>query len=90
MADHDTFEHQKEIFGGLFVLANKLQAIGDRELGEITTKQWFLMMMIEQWGEEPPTLSELAKEMGSSRQNLKQLALKLQEKGFLSIEKDKA
>jgi len=44
--------------------------------------------MIAQFGNTPPTLSEVAELMGSSRQNVKQLALKLEERGFLTIGKD--
>jgi DNA-binding MarR family transcriptional regulator len=86
----DNIDKQKFIFGSLFLLANKLQAIGDKYLGkdEITTKQWFLTAMISQFKDKAPTLSEVGELMGSSRQNVKQLALKLEEKGFLMIEKD--
>jgi len=83
-------ENQKYIFGSIFLLANKLQVIGDKYMGTdgMTTKQWFLTAIISQFGENPPTLSEVADLMGSSRQNVKQLALKLQEKKFLKIEQD--
>lgn len=83
-------DKQKFIFGSIFLMANKLQVIGDKYLGkdDITTKQWFLTVMISQFPDNPPTLSEVAELMGSSRQNVKQLALKLEEKGFLNIEKD--
>ena len=77
------------IFGSLFLLANRLQVIGDRWDSDITMKQWFLIVMISQFGETPPKLSEVAEFMGSSRQNVKQLALKLEQRGFLHIEKDK-
>jgi DNA-binding MarR family transcriptional regulator len=86
----NTIDKHKFIFGSLFVLANKLQVIGDQYLGSvgITTKQWLLTAMISQFRDSPPTLSEVAELMGSSRQNVKQLALKLTEEGFLTIEKD--
>lgn len=86
----DNIDNQKFIFGSLFLLANKLQTLGDHYLeeGGMTTKQWFLTAMVSQFKERPPTLSEVAELMGSSRQNVKQLALKLEEKGFLKIEKD--
>jgi Transcriptional regulators len=73
-----------------FFWSNKFQVIGDQYLGRegITTKQWFLTAMISQFGDKAPTLSEVGELMGSSRQNVKQLALKLEEKGFLTIEKD--
>lgn len=83
-------DQQANIFGSLFLLANKLQVVGDRYLAaeEMTTKQWFLTAVISRFAENAPTLSEVAEAMNSSRQNVKQLALKLAEKGFLSIEPD--
>lgn len=86
----DILEKQKYIFGSMFLLANKLQVIGDQYMSRdgMTTKQWFLTAMISQFGENPPKLSEVAELMGSSRQNVKQLALKLEEKEFLIIEQD--
>jgi DNA-binding MarR family transcriptional regulator len=86
----DAIDKQKYIFGSIFLIANKLQVLGDQYLGRasITTKQWLLTVMISQFRDNPPTLSEVAELMGSSRQNVKQLALKLEKKGFLNIQKD--
>lgn len=86
----DSLNKQKFIFGSIFLIANKLQVIGDQYLDKdgMTTKQWLLTAVVSQFGDNPPTLTEVSELMGSSRQNVKQLALKLQEKGFLDIEKD--
>jgi len=86
----NTIEMQKHIFGSIFLAANRLQVLGDQYLSQedLTTKQWFLNVMIAQFSEKAPTLSEVAELVGNSRQNVKQLALKLDEKGFLTIEKD--
>lgn len=84
------FEKQAFIFGNLFLLANKLQVISDQYLATsgLTTKQWFLIAAIQQFGDTPPTLSEVSELSGSSRQNVKQLAIKLKKNDFLRIEKD--
>lgn len=81
---------QSFIFGCLFLLPNKLQTITDRALAEhgLTTKQWLLTATLEQFGNSFPTLSEVSEAMGSTHQNVKQLALKLEKNGFLKIEKD--
>lgn len=86
----ESIDKKKFIFGSLFLLGNRLQVIGDKYLEKegITTKQWLLIVMIAQFADSIPTLSEVAQIMGSSRQNVKQLALRLQEKGFVSIKKD--
>lgn len=81
---------EKIIYGSIFFFANRLQVVMDRFLREqgITSKQWFLTVTIQEFFKEPPTLNEVSRAMGSSYQNVKQLALKLEEKGFLKIEKD--
>jgi len=63
----------------------------ERDMKEygVTTKQWFLLVIIESLFDNPPTMKEVAKEMGSSHQNVKQIALKLEQKGLLILEKDK-
>ncbi len=86
--DNSTITKEHFIFGSLFLLANRLQVLGDRWDKDITTKQWFLIAIIAQWGEKPPMLTEVADFIGSSRQNVKQLALRLEARGFVKIEKD--
>lgn len=81
---------KKFIFGGLLVLANKMDTLLERELKEfgVTSKQWFLSIVLDNLYEKPPTLKELAKAMGSSHQNVKQVALKLQDKNLVQLTKD--
>lgn len=88
MGKIEPWEHHPFIFGTIFILANKLQVLGDRILDGMTMKQWLLTALISQFRDGPPTLGEVSELMGSSHQNVKQIALKLQEKGFLRIEKD--
>jgi DNA-binding MarR family transcriptional regulator len=85
----DIMEKQKFILAQLFLLPNKLQARGDRIFaGEMTLRQWLLTLAVAQYGETPPILSTIAEIMGSSHQNVKQLALKLEKRGYIDIEKD--
>ena len=78
----------KFIFAILHVLANKIQGVADREWGDISLKQWLLVIMILQFEGEPPTLTQVSEALGSSRQNVKQLAIKLLDKGLIKMEKD--
>lgn len=79
---------QQFIFGSFFFIANKLQVFGDKWDTQITMKQWFLVVMIAQFKEQAPTLTDVADLLGVSRQNVKQLALKLEHKGFVALQKD--
>jgi DNA-binding MarR family transcriptional regulator len=78
------------IFGLLLIISNKMNTLLEREFKEfdVTTKQWFLSETINSLFASPPTLKEVANAMGSSHQNVKQVAMKLQQKGLLLIEKD--
>jgi DNA-binding MarR family transcriptional regulator len=85
-----TTSHQY-VFGSIFLLSNKLQVLGDQYLAVdgITLRQWFLTVIIKQFGpQKGPTLTEAARLMGTSHQNVKQIALKLVEKKFLVLEKN--
>jgi DNA-binding MarR family transcriptional regulator len=79
------------IFGLLLIISNKMNTLLERELKQfdVTTKQWFLSETLNSLFDSPPTLKEVALAMGSSHQNVKQVALKLQQKGLLTLEKDK-
>ncbi|NTV77747.1 MAG: MarR family transcriptional regulator [Clostridiales bacterium] len=94
MKERDNNEEKQRlqalIFGSLFMLANKLQVVSDQYLEKdgITTKQWLLLAAISFFKETAPTLSEVSQMIGSSRQNTKQLALKLEKNGFLKILRD--
>ncbi|AFG38301.1 MarR family winged helix-turn-helix transcriptional regulator [Spirochaeta africana] len=79
---------EHEVFGRLFSLSNRLQSVGDRFLHPVSTKQWFLLACIQRFEPDLPSLSELVPVVGSSRQNIKQLALKLERMGFVRISRD--
>lgn len=76
------------LFGTFFAFHNRLQATGDAFYEEITCKQFFLIICLELFGENAPTIKELAEVMGSSHQNVKQIVDKLERSGFVKMEKD--
>lgn len=83
----DANRDEEFILGSLFVIANRLQTLLDREFKScgLTVKQWFLSIIIGGVFAQPPTLGEAAAVMGSTHQNVKQVALKLAEKGFVEF-----
>ena len=79
------------LIGLLSAFENRFQAMADKYIEEISWKQFFAIVCIGMC-KEKPTIKELAEIMGSSHQNVKQILLKLEKKGFvklLSDEKDK-
>ena len=91
MSKVENMSDRQYLFGMIFVVANRVDTMLEREFRRfgITTKQWFLSVIIENLFDKPPTMKEVAKEMGSSHQNVKQVALKLEQKGLLILQKDK-
>lgn len=82
---------QAFLLGLLSAFDNRYQAAADAYFKEITWKQFFAIICINLC-KEAPTINELSDVMGSSHQNVKQILLKLEKKGFISMvsdEKDK-
>ncbi len=84
----ENLEDKAHVFGGIFILANRLQILGDKFDEELTLKQWLLLIGIMKNTETAPTISEVASFIGNSRQNVKKMAVILVKKGFISLEKD--
>ncbi len=75
------------LLGLLSAFDNRFQAMADRTMEEISWKQFFAIICINLCREKP-TIKELAEIMGSSHQNVKQILLKLEKKGFVRIAAD--
>ncbi len=79
------------LIGLLSAFENRFQAVADNAMKEVSWKQFFAIICINLC-KDKPTVKELAEIMGSSHQNVKQILLKLEKKGFVKItvdEKDK-
>ena len=75
------------LLGLLSAFDNRFQAVADSTMKEVSWKQFFAIICINLCKDEP-TVKELAEIMGSSHQNVKQILLKLEKKGFVSISID--
>ena len=85
--DFTGMEESYFLLGLLSAFDNRFQAVADRLIGEISWKQFFAIICINLC-KESPSLKELADIMGGSHQNTKQILLKLEKKGFVSITPD--
>lgn len=75
------------LLGLLSAFDNRFQAMADKTMEEISWKQFFAIICINLC-RESPTVKELAEILGSSHQNVKQILLKLERKGFVKIYED--
>ncbi|MBO5485879.1 MAG: MarR family transcriptional regulator [Eubacterium sp.] len=79
------------LIGLLSAYENRFQTVADSFFEEITWKQFFAIICINLC-KESPTINELSEVMASSHQNVKQILLKLEKKGFIEMipdEKDR-
>lgn len=75
------------LLGLLSAFDNRFQAVADKTIKEISWKQFFALICIHLC-KEKPSIKELAEIMGSSHQNVKQILLKLEKKGFVNLISD--
>jgi DNA-binding MarR family transcriptional regulator len=84
-------QNQADILGLTFLLSQQLTRYADAAMAplSLTTRQWLLLALIEKaFPGQHPMLSEVAWVHGSSRQNVKQIALQLEARGFLRLVDD--
>lgn len=78
--------NQYVLFGGSFILANKLQWVADKKIDGISSKQWFLLRTLHDMPKDPmPTITSLAKESDTSRQNVTKMLEVLQRQGCVAL-----
>ena len=75
------------LVGLISAFENRFQAAADNAMKEISWKQFFALICISMC-KKPPTIKELAEIVGSSHQNVKQILLKLEKKGFVRLTPD--
>jgi DNA-binding MarR family transcriptional regulator len=82
-----------DLFGRVFVLLQHLSRRVDLALAPVglTSRQWLLLAVLTRgFPGAAPTLSEAAALFGTSRQNVKQIAVQLVARGYLALDVDPA
>jgi len=74
------------LFGGTYILANKLQWVADRTVPGISSKQWFLLRTLSEMPEEPaPAITRLARELDTTRQNAAKMLEVMRRQGYVVL-----
>jgi DNA-binding MarR family transcriptional regulator len=83
----EVIQRMLDAFGKLFLLSQRFEYIANKDLDkdDLTTKQFLLIAAIEKGFDHPPSLSEAADILSTSRQNVKQLVNILEKKGFIKV-----
>lgn len=75
------------IFGAIYSLSNRLQTIGDKIDPMLSSKQWFVLAIISRFDNKNPNIGDVAQVLGTSRQNVKKIAILLEDKGYLEMKR---
>jgi DNA-binding MarR family transcriptional regulator len=80
-----------QLFGSMMVFSQQLMSRADEYLAPfgLTSRQWLLLAVLDKrFPGSAPTISEATEVFGTSRQNVKQVALQLERRGWLRVEPD--
>ena len=86
----DRFEMEQYVLVFTFLIQQRWGYIINKKLAEdkITTKQWLMMIVIDNAFNHDPSMQEVADALSTTHQNVKQLAVRLEARGFMKIERD--
>jgi DNA-binding MarR family transcriptional regulator len=73
----------QQVYATLFSLANKLQVQGDKYLEKMTSRQLMAIIATAHLPEDGATLNNIARKLGTTKQNVKQLVTNLEKKGYV-------
>jgi DNA-binding MarR family transcriptional regulator len=89
-SDNETVRSEiDDLFTKIFLLSRRLEYISNTALrkDQLTIKQFLLIAAIDSF-DEPPSISQLAHKITTSHQNVREIADRLQKRGFIAIERD--
>ena len=84
----DDLGTKSRVFAAIFILANRMQMLGDAMDPRVTTKQWGVLTAIDNADRPDPSLSQIAAMVGTSRQNVKKLVVALEHEGLVRLRRD--
>lgn len=75
----------QQAFSSLFSVSNKLQILGDQYCAPLTSRQYMTMLAVLHLPKDETTLINVAKKLGTTKQNVTQLIKSLEKKNFITI-----
>lgn len=87
MYDFENMDKRLIAYVNIFICANRLQAIMDKGMEDITARQWLVLTMLGAFS-EPPTLKQISELSGVTHQSMRQIADRLEERGLVKIVPD--
>jgi len=75
----------QQTYATLFSISNKLQVYGDKRLEQMTTRQLMTLIAIAHLPKGGASLNAIARKMGTTKQNIKQLVVAMEKKGYVAV-----
>ncbi|SFD32362.1 MarR family winged helix-turn-helix transcriptional regulator [Clostridium uliginosum] len=75
----------QQAYSSLVSVSNKLQITGDQYCEPLTSRQYMTMLAVLHLPKDETTLINIAKKLGTTKQNITQLVKSLEKKNFVSI-----
>ncbi len=75
----------QQVYATLFSVYNKLQTESDKHFVALSSRQYMTMLAIFHLPENETTINNIAKKLGSTKQNTKQLITALEKKGYIKL-----
>ncbi|MCL1982404.1 MAG: MarR family transcriptional regulator [Clostridiales bacterium] len=76
---------RQQTYATLFSVSNKLQVCGDKELEKLTSRQLMALIAAVHLPKGEASLNNIAKKMGTTKQNVKQLVSAMEKKAYVSV-----
>ncbi len=76
----------RQIFATIFALNNKIQEESNKLSDKITLRQFMFMLSIEHIPHGECTYNKIAQKLGTTKQNVNQIAVSLEKKEYIAIE----
>lgn len=74
----------QQTYSTLFAVTNKLQVYGDKNFSKMTSRQFMTLLSIAHI-EEEPSLSNIARKLGTTKQSVKQILMNLEKQKYILI-----
>ncbi|MGE7998124.1 MarR family winged helix-turn-helix transcriptional regulator [Lysinibacillus sp. NPDC093190] len=75
----------QQIYSALFSLGNKIQVQSDQYLEKLTSRQFMAILAIAHLPEDQTSFNNIARKLGTTKQNVKQLVTTMKNKGYVEI-----
>lgn len=78
----------QQVYGTFFSVTNKIQSAGDSYLGKLTSRQFMAIVSILHLAPNECSIINIAKKLGTSKQNAQKLVSSLAKMGYVDIIQD--